>query len=742
MYSPLDVFNSSERGSKTVAKIQSRKYEPEAWSILIKEAAQKNIQDVRPFYEELVKIFPTCGRYWRAYIDHEMKLKRYDKVGKLFKNCLIKVLNIDLWRCYLNYVKEANAEQPNFKDTMSQAYEFALEKIGLDISSYTLWNDYVQFLKEAEVDGSYMENQKITAVRRAYQRGVATPMIHIESLWKDYIAYEQSINPIIADRMIQDRSRDYMNARRVAKECEINIRGLNRSMPSVPPCSSAEELRQVEIWRKYIQWEKSNPLRTEDHASIIRRVVYAYEQCLLCLAHHPDIWYEYATYLEEQHKLMSDKGDVNKCKQLLEDIVGVYERAINGVLRDNLLLHFAYADFEEARNQHNKALDVYNKLIDQGHQGGPIDITLVYIQLMKFTRRTEGIKAARLVFKRAREDTYCKHQIYTAAALMEYLCTKDQVVACRIFELGLKKFNSIPDYILSYVNFISHLNEENNTRVLFERVLTTGSLQPTDSVEIWNSFLEFESNIGDLSSIVKIERRRAQALEKILPNCTETSWIVDRYKFQDLLPCSLAELKSIGYDARQAVTIPSSIQLLLSSLGGLGSSHFNTTAQVQGPNSVIQGNNLMKQGRSNAVSGSRTFANSRSHNGSNNGSHNLNGGFDNVGSPDNYMIGDNMMDDSICLPDLSQMLPFKPTISPIPGSHTVPGGVFPPPPAVGSIMARLPQPNFFWGPFVDIDELINIFRNTDFDQLYQAFVEARREAKRVKRDKSSRPGTE
>lgn len=57
--------------------------------------------------------------------------------------------------------------------------------------------------------------------------------------------------------------------------------------------------------------------------------------------------------------------------------------------------------------------------------------------------------------------------------------------------------------------------EDNNTRVLFERVLSSGGLTPQLSVEVWNRFLEFESNIGDLSSIVKVERRRSAVLENV-----------------------------------------------------------------------------------------------------------------------------------------------------------------------------------------------------------------------------------
>ena len=53
-----------------------------------------------------------------------------------------------------------------------------------------------------------------------------------------------------------------------------------------------------------------------------------------------------------------------------------------------------------------------------------------FIQYMKFARRAEGIKAARSVFKLAREDARTSHHVYVAAALMEYFCSK---VRSRLF---------------------------------------------------------------------------------------------------------------------------------------------------------------------------------------------------------------------------------------------------------------------------------------------------------------------
>lgn len=42
----------------------------------------------------------------------------------------------------------------------------------------------------------------------------------------------------------------------------------------------------------------------------------------------------------------------------------MYERAINGVLNKNMLLYFAYCDFEESRMKYEKVHAIYQKLLD------------------------------------------------------------------------------------------------------------------------------------------------------------------------------------------------------------------------------------------------------------------------------------------------------------------------------------------------------------------------------------------
>lgn len=84
-------------------------YDVESWSLMLREAQSRHVNEVRSLYESLVAIFPTTARYWKIYIEQEMKSRNYERVEKLFQRCLVKILNIDLWKLYLTYVKDTKA---------------------------------------------------------------------------------------------------------------------------------------------------------------------------------------------------------------------------------------------------------------------------------------------------------------------------------------------------------------------------------------------------------------------------------------------------------------------------------------------------------------------------------------------------------------------------------------------------------------------------------------------------------
>ena len=220
---PEEVGYIPDKVLKAERRTAGSPYDTEAWSVLIRDAQNKKIDDARQLYERLVVQFPSVGKYWKIYIEHEMKANNYEHVESLFHRCLIKVLNIDLWKTYLNYIKETKGSLPSFNEKMAQAYEFGLDKIGMDIMSYPIWCDYIQFLKSVNAVGSYAENRRITAVRKVYQRGIVNPMLNIEIFWNDYGLFENAINPLIARKMQDDKSRDYYN---MPSELARNMRWL------------------------------------------------------------------------------------------------------------------------------------------------------------------------------------------------------------------------------------------------------------------------------------------------------------------------------------------------------------------------------------------------------------------------------------------------------------------------------------------------------------------------------------
>lgn len=60
----------------------------------------------------------------------------------------------------------------------------------------------------------------------------------------------------------------------------------------------------------------------------------------------------------------------------------------------------------------------------------------------------------------------------------------------------MKKFAGNPDFVLCHVDYMSHLNEDNNTRVLFERALGAEQIQAERARTIWARFLQFELQVS------------------------------------------------------------------------------------------------------------------------------------------------------------------------------------------------------------------------------------------------------
>ena len=94
-----------------------------------------------------------------------------------------------------------------------------------------------------------------------------------------------------------------------------------------------------------------------------------------------------AQFLQQSSKQLHDKGDLNGSKLFSDEAANMFERAITTLLKKNMLIHFAYADYEESRMKYEKVHQIYQKFVEKPD----VDPTLCYVQYMKFARRVEGI---------------------------------------------------------------------------------------------------------------------------------------------------------------------------------------------------------------------------------------------------------------------------------------------------------------------------------------------------------------
>ncbi|GBG61269.1 hypothetical protein CBR_g19801 [Chara braunii] len=511
-------------------RIESNKYDLEAWGWLTTEAQARPAESAA-LYEFILSCFPSSARHWKMYAETQISAGNDDAVKSIFSRSLLNCLHIDLWRCYLRYIRKVNdGRGVEGREETKRAFEFMLEHVGYDISACQIWMEYISFLKSIPGGTAQEESQRMTAIRKVYQRVILIPMHGIDGLWKDYESFENSVSRALAKGLLAEYQPKHFSARAVYRERKKYFEHLDLGMLAVPPSGSLKDEQQCVNWKKLIAFEKSNPQRL-DAAMCAKRVAFTYEQCLMYLYHYPDMWYNYATWQAEQGQH--------------DPAVRVFQRALMA-LPDSAVLHYAFAEYQESNGNVRDARSVYDALIRNDAAAN----ALAYIQFMRFIRRTEGVDAARKVFMAARKSPMCTYHVYVASAKMELCIDKDPKVARNIFELGLKKYIHEPAYILEYLDFLMQLNDDRNIRALLERALSV--LPPEESAEVWDKFLEFELLYGDLQSVLKVEKRRREVLQDggegtntlLLDDRLEQ--LVSRYRYLELWPCSPGELEHVA----------------------------------------------------------------------------------------------------------------------------------------------------------------------------------------------------
>ena len=580
---------------------------PGPWMELMAYVRQYgDLNDICDVYDRFLEYFPQASAQWIEYVNMVLSHSNFELVNAIFVRCLRTTLSIDLWKVYLAYVRrvnplppftgEENSPRDQTRRILEDSYEYALKYIGWDRDSGPIWQDYIQLVREREARGAWQEGQKMDQLRRIYQRAVSTPMNHVETIWKEYDAYENSLNKLTAKKFLAEHSPAYMQARAVLGEMKPLTDGLVRPSLPFPPSWIVPNSRAVpqkehasfEAWHAYLAWEQTNPLALQNHGAWQHRVLCAFKKATMYIRFDAVVWYMAANFCRtvqrENDMLVWLRDGIDACPW-------------------SILLRFSYADISTTLSRYSDATAALDDLVDytQGqvdmhlnalaeakgridehmaterkqrldkraqvdsvpddddgdkaeladierrvqeereHQYQQLEreaeatvtvwrdaVSQVWIKYMQFVRRSEGIRAARQIFSRARKSVHCTWQVYEASAMLEYHCAKEALVATKVFELALKTFGPDEHLVVRYLDFLLSVNDDANARAVLER--TVSSMPPERARMVWDRWAMYEYNYGDASGIARLEAR----MSDLYPGCPAVESAANKLRYRAL----------------------------------------------------------------------------------------------------------------------------------------------------------------------------------------------------------------
>ncbi len=195
--------------------LQALPYDSEQWLVLITESAKYDIEYTRAAIQKAFYYFPNAIRLWILAIDLECRMagillssasstgqntppidmESIPKIEKLFATCLKTVVHPELWRIYIVYLKKKGGSNMD-KNVLQKAYEYALQHIGSDPDSGVFWSEYIEFLRQGKPANQYEEQLKMDLLRKTWQRAITLPLANLETLWRDYDSFENSLNKL------------------------------------------------------------------------------------------------------------------------------------------------------------------------------------------------------------------------------------------------------------------------------------------------------------------------------------------------------------------------------------------------------------------------------------------------------------------------------------------------------------------------------------------------------------------
>lgn len=614
------------------------------WSQLIEQVLIKDKEEqVRSTFEKYLSIFTFDAKQWNSYVNFEINRGEFNRVELLFAKCLPITNEVELCRSYVSYVRRVNdviTGGEKARSTVLLAFDFATNKVGIDMDSAELWKDYLDFFRSWTPSSSWEQQQKNDLIRRLYKRCLVIPTAKIESMWTEYTRWENDVsNPNTASKFIAELSTSYMEARSWITEWKNATKSAlrRRTIPlTLADDDDGALSAQVDLWFRVLELEKKNHLNLKEH-DLHKRIEYAYKQATYAIPFVPEMWFRYHRWL----LTVNEEANRGKCVEVLSDglkfnprsflvafqLSELYEK--DGILArasevlNNLITRLSQEHDrvqEELDSITTGLIDRHKKLVNNGQNDnnnnnsndndnnsgdekdsdkdeGETDtvtsmnlsesetikilayetrlqelskaVTLAYIKLMALSKRTQGIKEVRSVFKQRKNFKSLGYEFYVENALIEYY-SDNKKIADKVFDLAMKLFSKNGSFLYAYLNYLILTNSVETIKVFFETALNSLQQEISDDTEalqlskgnildqkkraerlkrnqvsmkkIIKKYIRFSSKYLDLDIVLSLEKRYQQ----LFPDDDDLMLFLDRYKADGLDAIGKYDLHNTG----------------------------------------------------------------------------------------------------------------------------------------------------------------------------------------------------
>lgn len=165
----------------------------------------------------------------------------------------------------------------------------------------------------------------------------------------------ESATKLVTKNLLQSGEKLVNVSKIVHKNLMVLVDSLHEDIPARPLDKSErrEWMSKFVPWKRYILFEKSNPLRL-DKPQYFNRVSYSYRNCLLYFSYHPEVWYEYFIFIWNCHPVQLTGIDM--ATELLNS-------AIQRFLPKDEILKLVLAEVYELRKKLDKVLHLYHSMV-------------------------------------------------------------------------------------------------------------------------------------------------------------------------------------------------------------------------------------------------------------------------------------------------------------------------------------------------------------------------------------------